>query len=144
MYVTFRRLLAICCLLFLGACEALGDRQACEADSLVGSWKADWILEIWTFESNGDFTCTGLCNFGPDIGKPVSWSGDPTANLWAHDEDYIKLEFTDKTFEGTIGAFRCLISGDGQALLLEPIAGPDLTFTRTDPAPTGDEAETTP
>ena len=63
----------------------------------------------------------------------MSWACDSTANLWAQDEDYIKLEFTDKTFEGTIGGFRCLISDDGQELILEPIAGPDLTFTRVEP-----------
>jgi hypothetical protein len=132
MYVSFWRLSALWCLLLLGACASLGDHEACETDSLVGSWKADWILEVWTFEADGDFICTGLCNFGPEIGQPVSWAGDSTANLWAQDEDYIKLEFTDKTFEGTIGGFRCLISDDGQELILEPIAGPDLTFTRVE------------
>ena len=130
MYVLSRRLSILCCLLFLGACATTGAPRACDEDALVGAWKADWIMEIWTFEADGGFTCTGLCNFGPDIGEPVTWAGDPTANLWASDVDYIRLDFTNKAFEGTIGAFRCVVLNNGRDLLLEPIAGLDLTFTR--------------
>ena len=40
--------------------------------------------------------------------------------------------FSEKTFEGTLGSYRCLLLNEGRALRLEPFKGPDLDLIRAD------------
>ncbi len=114
----------------LSACASMADRLSCNEEVLIGTWKADWRLEIWTFEPDGTLQCEGLCNYGAEFGYPERWEGDESANLWSGGVEYLKLHFTEFTFEGTEGAFRCDVNEEATLLILDPIAGPPFTFTR--------------
>ncbi|MDX1401004.1 MAG: hypothetical protein R3245_03700 [Kiloniellales bacterium] len=119
----------------VAGCIASGDRANCTQESLLGSWRADWRLEIWTFEPDGTLACEGICNYGVDFGYPERWEADPSANLWSSGVEYLKLHFTETTFEGTEGAFRCDVFDNGEKLILDPIAGPPFTFTKAPDRP---------
>ena len=130
--IVMRKLISLAMMLVLGACAGDGGGGACVEETLLVSWQADWVLAIWTFEPDGRLVCQGICDYGPEIGEPVSWAPEPTANLWSSGLDYIKLTFTETVFEGTVGGLRCRTEDFGGRLVLEPLSGIDLTFTRLD------------
>ncbi len=113
----------------LGACATAPGVGACNEATLFQSWKSEQALSIWRFEPAGVLECQGICDYGPDLGQPLSWAPDPSANLWASELGYLKLEFSEKTFEGTLGAVRCRTEDAGRRLILEQFRGPDLVFT---------------
>ena len=123
----------VCLLLGLvvsGCASVIEGAESCREETLVGSWKTTWLDEYWTFSADGSLLCEGLCNYGAGVGGPRSWANDPSANLWAGPLEYLKLTFTEKTFEGSLGAYRCQILDAGAALRLKPFRGPDLDFIR--------------
>ena len=96
-----KHLILLTLLSALLACASMEDRLSCNEEALIGTWKADWRLEIWTFEPDGTLQCEGLCNYGAEFGYPERWEGDESANLWSGGVEYLKLHFTEFTFEGT-------------------------------------------
>lgn len=108
----------------------MGGKESCSEESLIGAWQANWRLEIWTFEPDGTLACEGICNYGAGFGYPEGWEGEESANLWSGGVEYLKLHFTEMTFEGTENSFRCDIADDGKTLILDPLAGQPLTFKR--------------
>jgi hypothetical protein len=127
---SLRTFLISSAVLALGACAGNGRNAACVEESLLTAWKADWIRATWTFEPDGRLACEGVCDYGPGFGEPVSWAPEPTANLWASGLDYIKLTFSEVVLDGTVGGLRCRTEDFGNRLVLEPLSGIDLTFTR--------------
>ena len=120
-------------LLFLSGCAAAGvGGEDCERESLLGTWKTSWMEEYWTFKPDGTLECIGQCFYGLGIGGPEGWADEPHANLWAGEYDFLKLIFSEKTFEGTLGSYRCLLLDEGRTLRLEPFKGPDLDLIRAD------------
>lgn len=126
-------LLLFIALTLTGCAAAIEGIEACREDTLVDRWKISWGEEYWTFAPDGSLRCEGTCEYGPGVGRPQSWDDDPSANMWARRFGYLKLVFTEKTFEGSIGAYRCQIHDQGRALRLKPFRGPDLDFTRAGP-----------
>ena len=122
-------------LAFAGACASDGRMAPCTEESLLDSWKAEWVFAVWTFEPEGALACQGICDYGPRFGEPLSWAPDPTANLWASGLDYVKISFDKVVLEGTTGALRCRTDEFGRRLILEPFDGPDLTFVRLNEPP---------
>ena len=120
---------ALSLLLGLVACATAEGEGPCSEGTLFQSWKSEQALSIWRFGPEGALECQGICDYGPELGQPLSWAPDPSANLWASGLDYLKLEFSEQTFEGTLGAVRCRTEDAGQRLVLEQFRGPDLVFT---------------
>ena len=116
----------------LAACTTIRS-ESCSDDNLPGNWKAEWADEIWRFEADGRILCAGNCYYGAGTGKPKGWAYEPDASLWATPIDYIKLVFTERTFDGTLGSYRCLLDQDGERLTLIPFSGEDLVFQRSGP-----------
>ena len=106
--------------------------EPCQEETLVGAWKAEWTDEVWTFEADGRLLCEGVCYYGTGTGQPKGWGYEPEANVWSQPLDYIKLVFTEKTFGGTLGAYRCQVSPQGTKLTLMPFKGEDLVFDRVE------------
>lgn len=123
------RVLGLCLILLLAACTTLRS-ESCSDETLPGNWKAEWAQEIWRFEADGRILCAGNCYYGAGTGKPKGWAYEPEASLWATPIDYIKLVFTERSFEGTLGSYRCLLDEDGKRLTLVPFSGEDLVFQR--------------
>ena len=126
------RILGLCLILMLAACTTIRS-ESCSDDNLPGNWKAEWADEIWRFEADGRILCAGNCYYGAGTGKPKGWAYEPDASLWATPIDYIKLVFTERTFDGTLGSYRCLLDQDGERLTLIPFSGEDLVFQRSGP-----------
>ena len=139
LFKALKMLLISAVFLALGACASNGKNAACIEETLLTSWKADWIRAVWTFEPGGRLACEGICDYGPGFGEPVSWAPEPTANLWASGLDYIKLTFTEVVLDGTVGGLRCRTENFGTRLVLEPLSGIDLTFSRTEPVDNEEE-----
>ncbi len=127
-----RRSLYCLILAFLvaGCASSIEGIESCREDTLAGSWKTTWQDEYWTFGRDGSLVCEGPCNYGAGVGSPRGWADDPSANLWSGSYEYLKLIFTEKTFEGSLGAYRCQTLEEGAVLRLKPFKGPDLDFTR--------------
>ena len=123
------RVISLPLLLGLFACASVEGAGPCSESTLFQSWKSEQALSIWRFAPEGVLECQGICDYGPDLGEPLSWAPDPTANLWASRLGYLKLEFSEKTFEGTLGAVRCRTEDAGRRLILEQFRGPDLVFS---------------
>ncbi len=123
------RALGLSLVLSLSACATLRS-DSCSDETLPGNWNADWTEEIWRFEADGRILCAGNCYYGAGTGKPQGWAYEPEASLWSRPIDHIKLIFTERSFEGTLGAYRCSLDQDGQRLTLRPFRGEELVFER--------------
>ena len=124
------RVCLVLAFLVAGCAASVEGIESCREETLVGSWKTTWLDEYWTFAPDGSLLCEGPCSYGAGVGSPQGWADDASANLWSGSFEYLKLIFTEKTFEGSLGAYRCQTLEEGTALRLKPFKGPDLDFTR--------------
>ena len=116
---------------FLSSTAAWADR--CREETLLGSWQPTWSpQETWQFIADGELRCQGPCDYGEDVGRPLAWAYDPTANAFGGPISHLKLVFTGYIFEGTVESYRCEIEADGQRLRLTQMRSESLFLLRTD------------
>lgn len=126
-----RRLAMGLLLLLLSTGPAWAER--CREETLLGRWKPTWApQEVWHFVADGELRCDGPCDYGEDVGRPLAWAYDPTANAFGGPISHLKLVFTGYIFEGTVESYRCEIEADGERLRLTQMRSESLFLLRAD------------